>query len=130
MHTFNSQFHSITHKILKHLRCSLQGDCECLDPYHVNPRSIEGKLGTVQFSCCSSACYRHNSVTDTLPRSYFCYFCHQGHGLFYGVPICVHAVAVFKLSIVYISHHSPRLTPYGFTTKGSPRFSGSTLYLL
>ena len=30
--------HLITHKIQKHF--SLQGDCECLDPYHMNPWSI------------------------------------------------------------------------------------------
>ena len=24
---------------LVHLKCSRQGDCECLNPYHMNPRS-------------------------------------------------------------------------------------------
>ena len=97
---FNNPFHSITPKILKHLKCSLQGDCECLDPYHMNPRSIQGTLGTVRFYCCSSACYRRRSVTDTLLRSYFCYLCHQGLvSCMSGVPICVHAVAVFEPSI-------------------------------
>ena len=102
MHTFNNPFHSITPKILKHLKFSLKGDCEYLYPNHMNPTSIEGTLGTEQFYCCSSARYRRSSVTDTLPISYFCYLCHQGHGLLFGVPICVHEVAVFKLSIYFI----------------------------
>ena len=99
---------------LVHLKCSRQGNCECFNPYHMNPRLIEGKHATVRLSCCPSDCHCRSSVTDTLPRSYFCYLCHQGHGLsfsHFSVPMWEHAVAVFPAR--YIPHLASQPTLCG-----------------